>query len=107
MHVFVIHWDEGLRKRMKHIHQNQINWDVFDSSLGMSSTDGGGQCRSRVYAKKIDFRVRLDRRGVQLIWKRSLRSRAAHHNGRQFLRQLHVYRRQLHDESRKANGGWL
>ena len=53
--VFVIHWDEGLRKRTKHIHHNQINWDVFDSSLGMCSTDGGGQCRSRVYAKKSIF----------------------------------------------------
>ena len=53
--VFVIHWDEGLREKTKHIRPNQINWDVFDSSLGMCSSDGGGQCRSRLYDRESLF----------------------------------------------------
>ena len=58
--VFVIHWDENLRARTKHIRHNQIDWDVFDGSIGMCSTDGGGQadrewCRSRVYDRESLF----------------------------------------------------
>ena len=53
--VFVICWDEGLRKRTKYIHHNQINWDVFDSRLGMCSIDGGSRCRRRVYASNSIF----------------------------------------------------
>ncbi|KAL5516581.1 hypothetical protein EMCRGX_G001956, partial [Ephydatia muelleri] len=53
--VFVIHWDDSLRERTKHIVHNQVNWDVFNGSLGMCSTDEDNQCRSRVYDRKSIF----------------------------------------------------
>lgn len=53
--VFAIHWDEGLRKRTTHIQHNQINWDVFNSGLGMCSTEASGSCRGRVYASRSFF----------------------------------------------------
>ena len=53
--VFIATWDDDLRQRTENIKPNQINWDVFNSTLGMCSDDTDARCTHKVYRSKSFF----------------------------------------------------